>query len=89
MRFPKIVLAACGLNENVCVPLELIVVGEADINAGRVHAMLPIPEPDPENVQVVAVQDTPAPVNVKAPVALLMLFTPADGDESQMKDPPT
>ena len=64
------------MNENVCVPVALSVVGDAAIYAGNAHVMLPIPVPEPENVQVVVVQLTPGPENVKAPAVLFMLVTP-------------
>jgi hypothetical protein len=76
------VFADWELNDNACVPLALSVVGEAVMNEGRLHVMLPIPLPllDPVKVQVVPEQD-PAPVlklKVNAPVVLLMLATPAE-----------
>ena len=64
------------LNENVCVPVALRVDGEAVINDGIAHVMLPMPLPMPENVQVVLKQLTPAPVNVKGPPVELMEETP-------------
>ena len=68
--------AACVAREKVWVPLAEIVVGDAVRNDGRAHVMLPIPEPEPLKVQVVVVQETPPPVNVKAPGVPLMLLTP-------------
>jgi hypothetical protein len=70
--------ADCELKVNACVPVEEMVVGEAAIYEGTDHVMLPIPEPPPEKVQVVVAQETPAPVNVKAPVVELIEVTPDD-----------
>ena len=70
------VLAVCVLNENACVPLALIVVGDADINEGSDQTILPMPLPDPLKVQVVVVHDTPGPVKVNAPVVELIEVTP-------------
>lgn len=87
------VFADWELNENACVPLALRVVGDADMNEGRLHVMLPIPLPllDPVKVQVVPEQD-PAPVlklKVNAPVVPLMLATPAPLPPGLTYTPPT
>jgi hypothetical protein len=55
--------------------------GEAVSQEGIAHAMLPMPEPDPVNVQVVVEQLTPEPENVNAPGTPLMLETPPEGVE--------
>jgi hypothetical protein len=61
--------------ENVCVPLADMVVGEAVNQLGRLHVIDPIPLPVPVKVHIVPVQDTAGPLNVKAPGTVLMLVT--------------
>ena len=77
-------LAVCELKPKVCVPLAEMVEGVALMYAGSDHVIEPMPEPDPEKVQVVLVQDTPEPENVNAPVAELIDETPPLPDP----DPP-
>ena len=69
-------LAVCELKPKVCVPLAEMVEGVALMYAGRDHVIEPMPDPEPENVHVVLVQDTPDPVKVNAPVAELIEETP-------------
>jgi hypothetical protein len=67
------------------VLVELVTVGTSQVGHEPEGAAKELtPEPVPLNVQVVVVQETPAPVKVNAPGTVLMLVTPLPDDPHRL-----